>query len=234
MMFGIFTGVIANAVLVIIGTTIGLIFKTERLQNIGERIFQVFALFVLAMGVSGASSLSRPVFILISIVVGVSVGELVDLDEKFNRLGQTMQRRFAKEGDGNFAKGFIQASLLFCVGSMTVVGALQSGMDNTHSVLYAKGLIDGVSAATFAMGMGIGVGFSAISVIVYEGALTLIAGSIAPIMSDEIVALSSTIGSLFLIGMALNMLKLTDLKIANFLPAMFVPMIYEALRLLLV
>lgn len=231
-MFGIFTGVVANALLVILGTAAGLIFKTEKLQRVGERVFQVFALFVLAMGVNGASDFSRPVFILISIVIGVAIGEIVDLDEKFNRLGHTLQRKFAKESDGHFAKGFIQASLLFCVGSMTVVGALQSGMDNTHSVLYAKGLIDGVSAATFSMGMGIGVGFSAISILVYEGLLTLIAGSIAPVMSNEIVALSSTIGSLFLIGMALNMLKLTDLKIANFLPAMFVPMIYEALRLL--
>lgn len=231
-MFGIFTGVVANALMVIVGTSVGLIFKTEKLQRIGDRVFQAFALFVLALGVAGSSNLSRPVFILISIVIGVAIGELIDLDEKFNRLGHVLQRRFAKEGDGNFAKGFIQASLLFCVGSMTVVGALQSGMDNTHSVLYAKGLIDGVSAATFSMGMGIGVGFSAISVLVYEGALTLIAGSIAPIMSDEVVALSSTIGSLFLIGMALNMLKLTDLKVANFLPAMFVPMVYEALRLL--
>ena len=232
-MFGILTGTIVNALLVVAGTAAGLIFKTERLQAIGERIFQVFALFVLAMGVSGASDLSRPVFILISIVAGVAVGELVDLDEKFIRLGHFLQDKFAKEGDGNFAKGFIQASLLFCIGSMTVVGAMQSGMDNTHSVLYAKGLIDGVSAATFAMGMGIGVGFAALSVLIYEGGLTLLAGVVAPIMSEEIVALSSTIGSLFLIGMALNMLKLTDLKIANFLPAMFVPMIYEAIRLLI-
>lgn len=231
-MFGIFTGVIVNALLVVVGTSIGLIFKTERLQVIGERIFQAFALFVFAIGVSGASDLSRPVFILISIVIGVAAGELIDLDEKFNQLGRYMQRKFARDGDNNFSKGFIQASLLFCVGSMTVVGALQSGMDNTHSVLFAKGLIDGVTAATFAMGMGIGVGFASVSVLVYEGLLTLIAGSIAPVMSSEIISLSSTIGSLFLIGMALNMLKLTDLKIANFLPAMFVPMFYEALRLL--
>ena len=189
-MFGIFTGVVVNALLVIIGTSIGLIFKTEMLKSIGERIFQVFALFVFALGVSGSSDLSRPVFILISIVIGVAIGELVDIDGKFNQLGHSMQRKFAKNGDSNFSKGFIQASLLFCVGSMTVVGALQSGMDNTHSILFAKGLIDGVTAITFAMGMGIGVGFASISVLVYEGLLTLAAGSIAPIMSEEIIALS--------------------------------------------
>ncbi|HCU07794.1 MAG TPA: DUF554 domain-containing protein [Clostridiales bacterium] len=232
-MFGIFSGTIVNALLVIAGTAAGLIFKTDRLQSIGERIFQVFALFVLAMGVNGASDLSRPVFILISITCGVALGEIIDLDDKFNRLGRSMQKRFARSDDSHFAAGFIQASLLFCVGSMTVVGALQSGMDNNHSVLYAKSLIDCVSAATLAMGFGVGVGFSALSVLVYEGLLTLAAGAIAPVMSAEIIALSSTIGSLFLIGMALNMLKITELKIANFLPAMFVPILYEAVRLLL-
>ncbi len=231
-MFGIFSGTIVNALLVILGTAAGLIFKTERLRAIGERIFQVFALFVLAMGVNGASDLSRPVFILISITLGVALGEVIDLDEKFSRVGAGLQKRFARSDDSRFAAGFIQASLLFCVGSMTVVGALQSGMDNEHSVLYAKSLIDGVSAATLAMGFGVGVGFSALSVLVYEGVLTLLAGSIAPVMSAEIIALSSTIGSLFLIGMALNMLKITELKIANFLPAMFVPIFYEAFRLL--
>lgn len=112
-MFGILTGTIVNALLVVLGTAAGLIFKTERLQAIGERIFQVFALFVLAMGASGASDFSRPVLILVSIVLGVAVGELVDLDEKFIRLGNVLQNKFAKKGDGNFAKAFIQASLLF-------------------------------------------------------------------------------------------------------------------------
>ncbi len=231
-MFGIFSGTIVNALLVILGTAAGLIFKTDRLRTIGDRIFQVFALFVLAMGVNGAADLSRPVFILVSITLGVALGEVIDLDEKFNRLGKGLQKRFAKSDDSHFAAGFIQASLLFCVGSMTVVGALQSGMDNQHSVLYAKSLIDGVTAATLAMSLGVGVGFSALTVLGYEGLLTLLSGAIAPIMSAEIIALSSTIGSLFLIGMALNMLKITELKVANFLPAMFVPIFYEAIRLL--
>lgn len=231
-MFGIFSGTIVNTLLVVVGTAVGLIFKTARLQSIGERIFQVFALFVLAMGVNGASDLSRPVFMLISIACGVALGEVIDLDDKFNRLGQTMQKRFARGDDSHFAAGFVQASLLFCVGSMTVVGALQSGMDNNHSVLYAKSLIDGVTAATLAMGLGVGVGFSAVTVLVYEGLLTLLSGLIAPVMSAEIIALSSTIGSLFLVGMALNMLRITELKVANFLPAMFIPILYEAARLL--
>jgi uncharacterized membrane protein YqgA involved in biofilm formation len=116
---------------------------------------------------------------------------------------------------------------------MTVLGSMQSGMSNDHSILYTKSVLDGFAAATLAIGFGIGVGFSVLTVLIYEGGLTLLAGTIAPVMSDEIVALSSTIGSLFLIGMALNMLNVTKLKLANFLPAMFIPILIEAVRLII-
>lgn len=231
-MFGILSGAIVNALFVIAGTAIGLTFKSEWLQSIGERIFQVFALFVLAMGVNGARDLSQPVFILFSLAIGTAAGELVDLDGRIDRLGRRMQRRFSKTEDNRFSEGFMQASLMFCVGSMTVLGAMQSGMSNEHSILYTKSMLDGFASATLAIGFGIGVGFSVLTVLVYEGGLTLLAGTIAPVMSDEVIALSSTIGSLFLVGMALNMLRVTKLKLANFLPAMFIPMLFEAARLL--
>ncbi|HHX92023.1 MAG TPA: DUF554 domain-containing protein [Clostridiales bacterium] len=232
-MFGILSGAIVNALFVIAGTAVGLVFKAEWLKSIGERIFQVFALFVLAMGVNGARDLSRPLLILFSLAIGTAIGELADLDGRIDRLGQRMQRRFSKSDDSRFSEGFMQASLLFCVGSMTVLGSMQSGMSNDHSILYTKSVLDGFAAATLAIGFGIGVGFSVLTVLIYEGGLTLLAGTIAPVMSDEIVALSSTIGSLFLIGMALNMLNVTKLKLANFLPAMFIPILIEAVRLII-
>ena len=229
-MFGIMTGSIVNAALVIAGTALGLLFKAERLSRIGERVFEAFALFVLVLGVRGASDLSRPVFILVSLTLGVAVGELLDLDGAFARLGEGLQRRFSKGDDNRFSTGFLQATLLYCVGSMTVVGALQSGMNNVHDVLFAKGLIDGVTSLTLAMSLGPGVGFASLSVLLYEGALTLFAGALSPLLSPEVIALSSTIGSLSLVGMALNMLKVTHLKIANFLPAMFLPILWETIR----
>ena len=232
-MFGIFTGVLANAALVIIGTAIGCIFKGEKLKNIGQRIFEVFALFVMAMGFSGASDLSEPILILVSIIVGVAIGEAINIDALFNRLGNFLQRKFSKNSDSGFSKGFVEASLLFCIGSMTIMGALESGLSNQHTIYLTKGVIDMVSAITFAMGSGIGVGFSAIAIIVYQGLLTGFASLLAPILSTEMIQISTTIGSLFLVGIGLNMLKVTNLKVANFLPAMFIPFVYQAILLLI-
>ena len=228
----IFTGVLINAVLVIIGTMIGLIFKGERLKNIGQRIFEAFALFVLVMGVSGAMDLSEPLIILGSIIAGVAIGEIIDIDKQFTRLGNWLQNKFAKN-DSGFSRGFIEASLLFCVGSMTILGALQSGLEGEHTIYITKGILDMVSAITFAMGSGIGVAFSSISVVVYQGLLTLCASFLSPVLSEEMIALSSTIGSLFLIAIATNMLGIARIKVANFLPAMFMPFVYQAILLIL-
>ena len=228
----IFTGVLINAVLVIIGTMIGLIFKGERLKNIGQRIFEAFALFVLVMGVSGAMDLSEPLIILGSIIAGVAIGEIIDIDKQFTRLGNWLQNKFAKN-DSGFSRGFIEASLLFCVGSMTILGALQSGLEGEHTIYITKGILYMVSAITFAMGSGIGVAFSSISVVVYQGLLTLCASFLSPVLSEEMIALSSTIGSLFLIAIATNMLGITKIKVANFIPAMFMPFVYQAILLIL-
>lgn len=234
-MFGIFTGTLANAGLIIIGTAVGIVFKTEKLKKIGERIFQVFALFVMVMGFEGALGVEQPVFCLISIIVGVALGEILDLDAAFNRFGNKLQSIFVKgeQKNGDFAEGFVQASLLFCIGSMAIMGAMQSGLQNEHTIYYTKGVLDMISACTMAMGLGIGVGFSALSILVYQGLLTVGASLLAPILSDSIVTISVQIGSLFLIAIATNMFGITRLKVANFLPAMFIPMIWQAISMLL-
>ncbi len=232
-MLGIFTGTVANAILVIAGTAFGCIFKTEKLKRVGDRVFQAFACFVMVLGVSGAVELRQPIFTMLSLIIGIAVGELCDIDDKFNRLGERLQRRFAKGAENSrFAEGFVSASLLFCIGSMTIMGALQSGLENEHSIYFTKGLIDAVSAATFAMGSGIGVAFAALSVLVYQGLLTLGASLLAGVLTDDIVALSSQIGSLSLIAIAFNMLGFSKIKVANFLPAMFVPIIWQAILIL--
>lgn len=228
----IFKGVFANALLVIIGTMIGMIFKSDKLKRIGDRVFQGFAIFVVVMGVSGASALPEPLLMLSSIIIGTTIGEIADIDKLFNRLGDYLQKKFSHSNDSNFSRGFVEASLLFCIGSMTIMGALQSGLENNHTIYYTKGVLDFVSAITLTMGAGIGVAFSAITVTVYQGLLTLFASLLAPVLSGEMVAVSSAIGSLTLVGIGLNMLGITKLKVANFLPAMFIPFIYQALILL--
>jgi len=227
----IFIGVLANAGLVIVGSLVGSLFKSEKLKRIGERIFHVFAIFVLCMGVNGAADINDPVKALICLIVGVAAGELIDIDKQFTRLGNWAQIKFAKNSnDSKFAEGFIQASLLFCIGSMTFMGALEAGISHEHTIYLTKGVIDGISAITLAMGCGIGVILSAGSVLVYQGILVLLASLLSGVLSSDVVSLSSAIGSLFLVGIGLNMLEITKIKVANFLPAMFMPIIWQAIE----
>ncbi|MCF0150860.1 MAG: DUF554 domain-containing protein [Firmicutes bacterium] len=232
-MFGIFTGTVANAAMVIAGTAVGCLFKMDILKKIGDRVFQAFGFFVMVLGISGAIALNQPIFTLLSLVIGIAFGEIVDLDDKFTRLGNFLQSRFSKSSDSKFAEGFIQASLLFCIGSMSIMGAMEAGLQNQHSIYLTKGLIDGISAIGFSMGAGIGVAFSALAVLVYQGLMVLGANIISGILTDEIIALSTQIGSLSLIALSFNMLGLTKIKVANFLPAMFIPILYQAILVML-
>lgn len=228
----IFLGVLANALLVIVGSLAGFVFKrVNNLQRIGERIFQAFAVFVAVMGVKGVD-LSHPLYFLVCIIIGTIIGESIDIDKQFNRLGDFFQSKFAKDGDADFSKGFVEASLLFCIGSMTFLGALESGIQHEHTIYITKGILDCISSVTLSMVYGLSVAFSAVSVIVYQGLLTLGASALAPVLTDETVAMCSAVGSLSLIFIGLNMLHITHVKVANFLPAMFIPMIWQALQLI--
>ena len=224
----IFLGVLANTGLVILGTVIGCIFRSEKVKRVAERVFQLFALFVILMGVEGAMGISEPFKALIFMVVGTAIGELIDIDKQLNRLGAWVQKKFGGKGSG-FTEGFVQAVLLFCIGSMTFIGALESGIQHVHTTYFTKGGLDCISSITLAATYGAGVGLSALFVLIYQGLLVACAGLLEPVLLPSVVALSAQIGSLSLIGIGLNMLGITKIKVANFLPAMFLPMIWQAI-----
>ena len=229
----IFLGVLANAGLVIAGSLVGLIFKkVNALQRIGQRVFQAFAIFVMVMGVQGMN-FDKPLYYLVCLIIGIIIGEALDIDKQFNRFGDWMQRKFTKGGNTNFSEGFVAASLLFCIGSMTFLGALESGIEHTHTIYITKGILDGISSITLAMGSGISVAFSAVSVLVYQGILVIGASALAPVLTEETVAMCVAVGNLSLVAIGFNMLGLTKIKVANFLPAMFIPMIWQAIQLLI-
>ena len=185
-------------------------------------------LCVLYIGIDGCLQGSNALITILSAAIGAVIGELLDLDGKVNRLGGWLENRFShKEGDEktSIARGFVSASLLFCVGAMTIVGSLNSGLMGDHQMLYTKSLLDFISSIIFASSLGIGVLFSAAFVLVYQGAITLLAGLVAPFLTEVVIAEMTCIGSVLIIGIGLNMLGITKLKMMNYVPAIFLPIL---------
>lgn len=223
----IFLGTLVNTVTVLIGSTLGLFLKGKKVDVVGERIFQFFALLTIMIGINGSTDLSQTYLIIGSIVVGTIIGELLKIDYHIHLFADSIQRRFSKNESVNIAEGWIQASLLFCLGSMTIVGSFESGIHEIHTILITKAILDGIASILFTSKYGIGVMLSAVTIFVYQGLLVIMASLIGPVLTAETILVVSTLGSMLLIGVGLNMLQVTDLKLANFLPAVFIPILYQ-------
>ena len=220
-------GTIVNAAAILVGGAIGLLLRNGLPDRISDAVMNGVALTVLYVGISGSLEGQKTLVAILSIVVGGAIGTWLNIDKGLNKLGDFAQKKLSGKQEGNtFAEGFINASLVFCVGAMAVVGSLQSGLTGNHEVLFAKALLDGISSAVYAAALGSGVLLSAIPVLLYQGAITLLAGLLSPVLSEDIVSEMTCVGSLLIIGIGLNMLKVTKLKLANYLPAIFLPILF--------
>lgn len=218
-------GTIVNVMTVLAGGTIGLLLKKGIREELGDMILKGLALCSVLIGISSALQGENTLITIISIVLGVFLGGSLDLDGKMNHFAQKLEKRFQKEGDKvSIAEGFITASLVFCVGAMTIVGSLQSGLTGDHTMIFTKATMDFVSSMIYAASLGVGVLFSAVFVFVFQGGITLMAQWIAPFLTDAVIAEMTCTGGLLIIGLGLNMLGLTKLKLMNYLPAIFLPM----------
>ena len=215
-------GSLVNSAAIILGGSIGLALKKGLSDRIASAVMNALALCVLYIGVSGILKGENILITILSMVFGTLVGEWIDLDKKINQLGDEIESRVSSENkEHSVSNGFVTASLLFCVGAMAIVGALQSGLTGNHDTLFAKSLIDGIAAIVMASSLGIGVLLSAGLILVYEGGITLFANVLAPLLTDSVINEMTCVGSLLIVGLALNMLKLTNLKIMNYAPAVF-------------
>ncbi len=226
-MFGIMTGTIVNSILVIIGGAIGAILKKNVPKKLGDAVMTGLALCVFGIGIDGALHGENALITIISMAVGGLIGELIDIDRHVKKLGDRLEEKFSRGNSekGSLSRGFVSATLLFCVGAMSIMGSLSSGLSNDHSTQIAKGLIDGIAGLVLASTMGWGVCLSAISVIVYQGLITLFAGTLAPVLSTAVVNEMTCVGSLLICGIAFNMLGITKIKLINYAPAIFIPII---------
>lgn len=230
-------GTIVNAAAIIAGGVGGSLLKSGLPLRFKETIMQGLGLAIVMIGVSGAlqgmykvtasGRLDREYIMLMifSLVTGAIIGELLNIEDKLERMGLWIQKRYIKKS-GNFAEGFITASLVFCVGAMAIVGALEDGLTGNTGTLFAKSVLDGVISVIFAATLGIGVAFSAIPVFLYQGTITLMAGFIKPWLTETVISQTSLAGSILIMAIGFNLLELKRIKVGNLLPAIFIPFIY--------
>lgn len=236
------TGTIINALAVVAGSIAGLIIQavTRRssrdisADGLGGRIqtivMQGVALCVLYIGYSGALKGENTLIAIISMALGAVIGEILDLDRRMRDLGDWVQARTAKlihtqEGAPSISDGFVTASLLFCVGAMAIVGALENGLTGNYDTLKAKSVLDGISSIVFASSLGVGVSFSAIATLLYQGIISLAAGLLSPLLGDTVIAEMTCVGSLLIVALGLNMLGASKIKVMNLVPAIFLPIL---------
>ncbi len=226
-------GTIVNALAVIGGCIIGLIVKGRLTEKISNTIMSGLALCVLYIGISGALKGEDTLLLIICIAVGALIGEIIDIDKRLNNLGDYIEKKInSKKNDKkadkiSISEGFVTSSLLFCVGAMAVVGSLESGLQGNHTTLFAKSVLDGVSSIIFASSLGIGVMLSSVAILVYQGSITLLAGCLSSVLTDSVISNMSAIGSLLIMGLGTNMLGASKIKVANLLPAIFLPILID-------
>lgn len=219
-------GTLVNFSAIIIGSMLGLLLKNGVPEKLSNTIIHGLSLCVIFIGISGTIKGSNVLLIIISMVIGGLIGESIDLDNLLQKLGDKIEKRF-KNKNVKISEGFVTASLLFCVGSMAIVGSLQSGLEGNHEILFAKSILDGVSSLIFASSLGIGVALSAISVLIYQGTITLCASLLRGVLTQSVITDMTAVGSLLIMGLGFNMLNVTKIKVANLLPAVFIPIIYQ-------
>ena len=221
------SGAVVNFLLVAIGGGVGTFLKRGIPDKLRKTLTHGMALCVLYIGITGLFSEEKikPLVVILSVAAGALLGELIDLDKYLNKLGLFLQKKFEKgESESRFAEGFVTATMVFCIGAMTIVGAIDSGIKGNNTVLYSKSLIDMVTALVFASTMGAGVIFSAFPVLIIEGALTILASFVAPVLSVSVIEHIGVVGSLIIIAIGLNLLEITKIKIINLMPAVFFPL----------
>ena len=219
----ILTGVLINAAAVVAGGVLGTLGGRLMPEKMKQTVLAATGLVSIGIGISGAIGSSNQLIPILSLVIGAVIGELLHIEDGVTRAGDWLQKRFGKSG--SITEGFVTGSLVFAVGAMAVMGSLESGLKNDHTILMTKSVIDMAGSVAFAGSLGIGVAFSALSILVLEGTVTLLASLLTGVLTDAVITEISVTGSLIIIGVGLNVLGLTKLRIMNMTPALLLPIL---------
>ena len=223
-------GALVNGAAICVGGGVGLVLKNGLKEQYRDMLIGVMGLSVLFSGISTAmggllDEAVEPLLFIVSLVLGGLVGQAIGIERHLEAFGDWMQSRLGN-GGGNFSQGCVTASLTFCVGTMAILGSLESGIQGVHTTLFTKSIIDGITALIFASTLGVGVLFSAVPVVLYQGALTLLAVVVEPYLSADIIREISVIGGILIAAIGMNMLEIRRFQVGNLLPAIVVPVLY--------
>jgi uncharacterized membrane protein YqgA involved in biofilm formation len=227
-------GPFVNAGVIVVCSLIGVLLVKNIPARFEEILKKAIGLAIIYFGLKGAFDNNHALLLIMSLVIGALLGELLDIDRGMNRLGAWAEHKLGMQG-GSFAKGFVSASILFCSGAMAIVGSMQSGLEGNHETLFAKSILDGSISIVFSASLGIGVLFSAFPVLFYQGGIALLSIAARSVLTQEIITEMSAVGSLLVAAIGFNFLSIggngenregKEIKVANLIPAVFVPLIY--------
>ena len=222
-------GTVVNTLSIIIGSLIGLLFRKGIPQKYNVSVIHAIGLAVILVGLRSAFKSDDLLLIIFSLAIGSVLGELLRIEDHLEDLGQWLENRLSGVGDG-ISRGFVTASLVYCVGSMAIVGAMESGLAGNHQTLYAKSVLDGITSIIFASTFGVGVLFSAVSVFVYQGLITIAAAGLKQVLVTAVINQMSAVGGLLIMAIGINLLDIQKLRVGNMLPAIFVPLAYYVVK----
>ena len=212
-------GTIVNTLAVIIGGSLGLLLNKKLPERYVKIFFQVIGLFTLFLGISMALDTTHILHMIIALIIGALIGEYIRLDVLFEKLGTVLKKKF-RLGNEKFTEGLLTAFLLYCMGSLTILGAIEEGMGDGPKLLLIKSLMDGISSIALASGLGIGVLFSAIPLLIYQGSLTLLASGFGEFVPEMYITELSAVGGVLLIGLGISIMEIKKINVMNMLPAL--------------
>ena len=225
-----------NAVVIVVCGLAGCFLVRGIPSRFEDIIKKAIGLSIVYIGIKGALDSQRILLLIMSMVGGAALGELIGIDNLINRLGLWVEQRLGLKGDASgrsFSKGFVTTSILFCSGSMAIIGSMQSGLLGNHEILFAKSVLDGAISVVFGASMGIGVIFSAVPVFLYQSGIALTSMAIKDLLTEDIIREMSSVGSLIVAAIGFNFLNEKEIKVANFVPAIFIPLAYMIIEGLL-
>lgn len=220
---------VINAALILLGGILGVLFKNRIPARFNAILTHALGLCVLGIGIISAIGTENTLCVIVCMVLGTILGEAIRIEDRLDGAGELLRKRLAGgDGGSRFTEGFVTASVLFCVGSMAIMGSMEAGIQGKYDILISKGVIDGVTSITLASAMGVGVAFSVLPLMIYQGGLTLLFAQVGPFLDSAAITEMSAVGGTIIMGIAINMLGLgkAKIRVGNMLPAIFLPLVY--------